>query len=133
MENSKLRVCRRQSSCGSINEDMEKLFQRLELESRNIGLAMTRANTKLMIADRARKLPYNTVTCNIPGINIVDRFIYLGSPISYDGNIWKKRGIGIQSKKLTDTVCSIPYLPVWSRNVNCLGSRKAKGAFEMWC
>ncbi|CAF4901227.1 unnamed protein product [Pieris macdunnoughi] len=81
MENSKLRVCRRQSSCGSINEDMEKLFQRLELES----------------------------------------------------NIWKKRGIGIQSKKLTDTVCSIPYLPVWSRNVNCLGSRKAKGAFEMWC
>ncbi|PZC71182.1 hypothetical protein B5X24_HaOG213934 [Helicoverpa armigera] len=123
-------------------EDMTELFQRLETESGNIGLAVNRSKTKVMIVDRAGTLA--NVTCNIPGINIVDHYIYLGSQICNDGscvpeikrrigmakdamtrlnNIWKKRGIGIKTKiRLTRAL----VFPIFLYGVDDLSPRTTK-------
>lgn len=134
-------------------EDMTELFQRLETESGNIGLAVNRSKTKVMIVDRAGTLA--NVTCNIPGINIVDQYIYLGSQICNDGscvpeikrrigmakdamtrlnNIWKKRGIGIKTKIRLTRALVFPIFLYGVETWTILARERQRiDAFEMWC
>ncbi|XP_049886587.1 uncharacterized protein LOC126381094 [Pectinophora gossypiella] len=134
-------------------EEMSELFQRLELESGNIGLEVNRRKTKVMIVDRAGKL--TNITCNIPGISIVDRYVYLGSQICNDGscvpeikrrigmakdamtrlnNVWKKRGIGIKTKMRLIRALVFPIFLYGVETWTILARERQRiDALEMWC
>ncbi|XP_063627503.1 uncharacterized protein LOC134799007 [Cydia splendana] len=80
---------------------MQELFQRLETESDGMGLAVNRSKTKLMVVDRAKKLP--RINNIIPGVDIVDHYVYLGALIYDDGDCVPeiKRRIGIAKDAMT--------------------------------
>lgn len=92
----------------------ELLPERLELKMSNIGLAVNRTKTKIMVANRAGKL--ENFTCSIPGIGSVDHHIYLGSQICCHGCVPEIKISGrigrSVNKNAIGTSIGIPYLPL---------------------
>ncbi|XP_063537549.1 uncharacterized protein LOC134746908 [Cydia strobilella] len=134
-------------------EDMQELFQRLETESDRMGLTVNRSKTKLMVVDRAKKLP--RIVNIVPGVDIVDHYVYLGALIYDDGDcvpeikrriglakeamtrlnvIWKKRGITSATKTRLVRALVFPIflygVETWTIRAR---ERQRIDAFEMWC
>lgn len=132
-------------------EDMRTLLQKLETESLELGLAINRSKTKLMIVDRGEKL---TDMGNI-GVEVVQNYIYLGAQISNDGScvqeikrriamakdattrlngIWKNRGISNNTKMRLVRALIFPIflygVETWTIKAR---ERQRIDAFEMWC
>ncbi|CAH2267140.1 jg2878 [Pararge aegeria aegeria] len=111
-------------------KDMKELLQRLEVESLELGLCINKSKTKLMIVDRSGNL---LDTTNIPSVDIVEDYIYLGSQICNNGScvpeikrliamakcamirlgsIWKNRGITFNTKSRLVRALIFPYIHV---------------------
>lgn len=132
-------------------EDMRLLLQKLEAESLNLGLAINRSKTKLMIVDRAQKL----ADIDDIGVDVVQNYIYLGSQICNDGScepeirrriamakdamtrlngLWKNRGITNTTKMRLVRALIFPIflygVETWTIKAR---ERQRIDAFEMWC
>ncbi|CAH2217690.1 jg26588 [Pararge aegeria aegeria] len=133
-------------------KDMKELLQRLEVESLELGLCINKSKTKLMIVDRSGNL---LDTTNIPSVDIVEDYIYLGSQICNDGScvpeierriamaksamirlgsIWKNRGITFNTKSRLVRALIFPIfmygVETWTIKAR---ERQRIDAFEMWC
>ena len=133
-------------------EELLEFLQRLEEESRNYGLRINVAKTKVMIVDR------NTENQRRPrkigNFEVVDNFIYLGSVLHNSGScefeikrrieiarsamikmtkIWKDRNI---TKKTNIHLVNALIFPIFSYAsetwVIRASERKRIDAFEMW-
>lgn len=127
------------------------LFDRMERNSKDLGLSINRSKTKVMVVDRASKLTLS----GTHNLEIVNNFIYLGSTISNTGScedeirrrigmsksamsqlerIWKDRKITNKTKiALVSSLVFSIFLygaETWTLKT---ADRKRIDAFEMWC
>ncbi|KAL0833060.1 hypothetical protein ABMA28_001173 [Loxostege sticticalis] len=132
---------------------MQELFRKLETESNEMGLAVNRAKTKIMVVDRAAHL--NNPKNIIPGVDIVEHNVYLGAQVNTNGscvpeikrrigmtkdamtrlnNIWKKRGISMNTKIRLVRALIFPIflygVETWTIRAR---ERQRIDALEMWC
>lgn len=134
-------------------DDMKALLHRLEIESKELGLAVNKQKTKLMVVDRAGKLT-DAHEC-IQGIDKVDNFIYLGAQINSDGSsvpeikrriamakdamtrlqvIWKNRSLGFRTKMRLVRALVFPIFMYGVETWTILARERHRiDAFEMWC
>lgn len=125
-------------------DNMRKLIQRrsLLIECEEVGFAINKSKTKLMIIDRTGKLS-NIDTMQ----DTVDNFTYLGSCICKDGccvpeikrritmtkdamsrsvNIWKNRGITKKDKNPSCPSLSISHISIRNGNLDHSSQRRTK-------
>lgn len=132
-------------------EEMSKLLDRLERISRDMGLLINRAKTKVMVVDRNKTI---NLTDRL-NLEVVDSFVYLGAVVTNNGScepevrrrigmaksamtqlkhIWADRNITRKTKKqlVTTLVFSIFLYgaETWTLRK---GDRTRIDAFEMWC
>ena len=132
--------------------EMNALLQRVEIESKLLGLEINRAKTKIMIIDRANRMPLNEVQL---GLETVHDFVYLGSCITENGNceieirrrigmaktamskldkVWKNRAITKMTKlRLVKTLVFSIFLYGVETLTLKNNERQKIDAFEMWC
>ncbi|XP_039762480.1 uncharacterized protein LOC120635528 [Pararge aegeria] len=133
-------------------KDMKELLKILGVGSLELGLCINKSKTKLMIVDRSGNL---LDTANIPSVDIVEDYIYLGSQIYNDGSgvpdikrriamaksamirvgsIWKNRGITFNTKSRLVRALIFPIFmygaETWTIKA---GERQRIDAFEIWC
>nr|ADI61821.1 endonuclease-reverse transcriptase [Bombyx mori] len=131
--------------------EMTELLNRMEHIGLEMGLALNRSKTKIMVVDRTKKLELSG-TLNL---ELVDNFIYLGSNINNTGSselevrrrigmakgamtqlgkIWKDHNITQKTKtKLVLTLVFSIFIygaETWTLKA---ADRKRVDAFEMWC
>ena len=131
---------------------MNALLQRVEIESKLLGLEINRSKTKIMIIDRANRMPLNEVQL---GLETVHDFVYLGSCITENGNceieirrrigmaktamskldkVWKNRAITKMTKlRLVKTLVFSIFLYGVETLTLKNNERQKIDAFEMWC
>lgn len=131
--------------------EMSKFLDRMERISKDLGLAINRSKTKVMIVDRTGRLELSG-TLNL---EVTDNFVYLGSNISNNGScepeirrrigmakgamsqldkIWKDKNISMNTKSnLVRTLVFSIFIygaETWTIKK---ADRNRIDAFEMWC
>ena len=81
-------------------EGLEKMIKATKKHSENQNLYLNAKKTKIMKTDKSKKEPY--ITIDNEAIENVQKFEYLGSMITSDGDVNKeiKRRLAIATKKL---------------------------------
>jgi hypothetical protein len=133
-------------------QEMVLILQRIEHESRQLGLEMNKSKTKIMVVDRHNQLE---ISNTLNGMEVVHKFVYLGSLLLDSGDcveeikrriamaknamtrldkIWKDRGISRATKVRLVRALVFPIFSyggeTWTIKAR---ERQRIDAFEMWC
>ena len=131
---------------------MTELLQRVENESLKLGLKINKEKTKLMIVDRSNIIQ---MTGALSDLETVDKFVYLGSTVTNQGDceteirrrigmaksamtrlnkIWRDRNI---SRNLKTKIVRTLVFPIFLYGAESwtlrAGDKDRVDAFEMWC